>query len=225
MQDTYYYGTQVKSYSMSKVFGWMFYAILLTAITSIGLPYILYTTASEYLYNGFLIGGLIATFVLTFIGQFVMLRTKSKVLAITIFSLFAISMGIWISPLILMYDLNVIGTSLLVTSGIFGIMAIYGAITKRDLTGFGNTLFMLLVGALFVSIINIFIASTTVDWILSYVLLGVYIGFIAYDVQKVKQIAESGQLTTNVSLLMALNLYLDFVYIFVKLVQIIGNRD
>ena len=226
MSTLYYSQSQDKSYSMSKVFGWMFFAILLTAITAFGLPYLLVSLNACDLYNPIMIGGLIAVFVLTFIGQFVIAKTRSKALAITIFSLFAISMGIWVSPLILIYDLQVIGTSLLVTSVIFGIMAIYGSVTKRDLTGFGNVLFMLIIGALIISIINIFIANSTIDWVISYVLLGVYIGFIAYDVQKVKQIAESGNLTSNIALIMALNLYIDFVYIFIRLVCIIGrSRD
>ena len=226
MSTLYYSQSQDKSYSMSKVFGWMFFAILLTAITAFGLPYLLVSLNASDLYYPIMIGGLIAVFVLTFIGQFVIAKTRSKALAITIFSLFAISMGIWVSPLILIYDLQVIGTSLLVTSVIFGIMAIYGSVTKRDLTGFGNVLFMLIIGALIISIINIFIANSTIDWVISYVLLGVYIGFIAYDVQKVKQIAESGNLTSNIALIMALNLYIDFVYIFIRFVSIIGrSRD
>ena len=135
-------------------------------------------------------------------------------------------MGIWISPLILIYDLEVVATSLLVTSVIFAIMALYGVITKRDLTGFGNVLFMLIMGALIVSIINIFIANSTIDWIVSYVLLGVYIGFIAYDVQNVKRLAETGNITSNIALIMALNLYIDFVYIFIRIVSIVGrSRD
>ena len=226
MSTLYYSQSQDRSYSMSKVFGWMFFAILLTAITAFSLPYVLVSLNASELYYPIMICGLIAVFVLSFVGQFVIAKTKSKALAITIFSLFAISMGIWISPLILIYDLQVIGTSLLVTSVIFGIMAIYGSVTKRDLTGFGNVLFMLIIGALIVSIINIFIANSTIDWVISYVLLGVYIGFVAYDVQKVKRLAESGNLTSNIALIMALNLYIDFVYIFIRLVSIIGrSRD
>ena len=85
---------------------------------------------------------------------------------------------------------------------------------------------MILIGALIISIINIFIANSIIDWVLSYVLLAVYIGFIAYDVQNVKKLAESGRLTNNISLLMALNLYIDFVYIFIRLLSIINRaRD
>lgn len=63
----------------------------------------------------------------------------------------------------------------------------------------------------------------TLDWILSYVTLAIYIGFIAFDIQKVKRIAETNQGTTNIALLMALNLYIDFVYVFIRIVNLIGN--
>ena len=226
MNTTYYENSQYRTYSMSGVFGWMFFAILLTAITSFGLPYLLVSLDVPELYYAFLIGGLIAVLVLTFVGRWIMVSTKSPVIAVLIFSLYSISMGVWISPLILMYDISVIGLSLLVTSIIFGVMAIYGTVTKKDLTGFGNVMFMILIGALIISIINIFIANSIIDWVLSYVLLAVYIGFIAYDVQNVKKLAESGRLTNNISLLMALNLYIDFVYIFIRLLSIINRaRD
>ena len=112
---------------------------------------------------------------------------------------------------------------LLVTAGVFGLMALYGAITKRDLSKFGSFLMMLLLGVIFISIINIFIANSTLDWILSYVTLAIYIGFIAFDVQRVKNITQTNQGTTNIALLMALNLYIDFVYVFIRIVNLIGN--
>ena len=135
-------------------------------------------------------------------------------------------MGTWISPLMIIYELGTIVYSLAITAGVFGIMAVYGLVTKRDLNRFGSFLVMLLLGALLVSIVNIFIANSTLDWVLSYVILGIYIGFIAYDVQKVKQLAQSGQLTMNISLLMALNLYIDFVYVFIRILSIVArSRD
>lgn len=211
------------SFTMTKVFGWMFLAILITAAVSIGLPYGLLVVGAGDAYYGILIAGLIAVIILSFVGSFVIAKTKSKPLAITVFCLFAVAMGIWISPLVVLYDLQTLGLSLLVTSGVFGLMALYGAVTKRDLSKFGSFLMMLLLGVIFVSIINIFIANSTLDWILSYVTLAIYIGFIAFDIQKVKRIAETNQGTTNIALLMALNLYIDFVYVFIRIVNLIGN--
>lgn len=223
MNSTYYEGSQSNSYSLTKVFGWLFYAILLTAVTAFGIPYLLVAINAVEAYYPILITGLVAIFILSFIGQFIIARTQSKPLAITIYSLYAIAMGTWISPLVIIYDLGTLIYSLFITAGIFGIMAIYGAVTKRDLSGFGTFLIMLLLGCLVVSIFNIFFANTTVDWIISYVLLAVYIGFIAVDIQRVKRLADSNQLNLNSSLLLALNLYIDFVYVFIRVVALVGN--
>ena len=229
MNNSSYYSTNTgisSTISMAKVFGWMFIAILLTAGTAIGLPYLLIALNAAQYYGIITFIAAIAVFILSFVGTAVIARTNSKPLAIGMFALFAVGMGTWISPLIISYSLATIGYSLLVTSGVFGVMALYGFITKRELNGFGSFLFMVLIGALFISLLNVFFASTTLDWILSYVILGVYIGFVAYDVQRVKRLAQAGQLNINSSLLMALNLYIDFIYIFIRIVQLIGrNRD
>ena len=196
---------------------------MITAGVSIGLPYGLLSLDAIDAYYIVLSIGLVAVLILSFVGNLVIARTKSKPLAITVFCLFAIAMGIWISPLVVIYDLPTLGLSLLVTAGVFGLMGLYGAVTKRDLSKFGSFLMMLLLGAIFISIINIFIANSTLDWILSYVTLAIYIGFIAFDVQRVKNIAQTNQGTTNIALLMALNLYIDFVYVFIRIVNLIGN--
>lgn len=222
--NRYYTDSRNSTYTMTKVFGWIFYAILITAITAFALPYGLIYFGAEQLFFPILVIGLIGILVLSFAGQIIISRTRSKPLAITIFTLFAVMMGIWIAPLVVAYELSTLAYSLFVTSGIFGIMAIYGAITKRDLSGFGNFLIMLLLGAIFISLINWIIGSSRIDWIVSLVTLGIYVGFIAFDVQRVKRICESGDINTNIALLMALNLYIDFVYIFIRLVAIIGSR-
>lgn len=225
METTYYSTESTSSFTMTKVFGWMFYAILLTALTAFGLPYLLVAINQTELYGGILIAGLIAVFVLSFIGQFVIARAKSKPVAISIFSLFAVAMGIWISPLVIMYEAEVLIYSLFVTSGIFGIMAIYGAVTKRDLSGFGSFLFMMLLGSLVLLLLNLLIQSDGLNWVLSYVVLAVYIGFIAFDINRVKKMAATGQFGLNAALLMALNLYIDFVYVFIRVVALIGNKN
>lgn len=220
------YSSNVTSYAMPKVFAWMFYAILLTAVTALGLPYLLVALNAVELYGPITFVGLIAVFILSFVSNMVIARTQSKPLAITMFSLFAIGMGTWISPLIISYDLGTIIYSLFVTAGVFGVMALYGALSKKDLTGFGSVLMMGLIGCLVLSLLNIFFANNSLDWILSYVILAIYIGFVAFDVQRIKRLAESGQLNINTSLIMALNLYIDFVYIFIRVLAIIGrNRD
>lgn len=223
METTYYSAENTSSFTMTKVFGWMFYAILLTAVTAFGLPYLLVAIGQTQLYAGLVIAGLIAVFILSFVGQFVIARARSKPVAIIVFSLFSVAMGIWISPLVIIYEAEVLIYSLFVTSAIFGIMAIYGAVTKRDLSGFGSFLFMMLLGSLVLLLLNLLIQSSSLNWILSYVVLAVYIGFIAFDINRVKKMASTGEFGLNAALLMALNLYIDFVYVFIRIVALIGN--
>lgn len=226
MERTYYSYSSGSTYSMSKVFGWMFYAILITALTSLGVPYLLVYFGVPELYNPLLFIGLISVFILCFVAQRIIMTSRTKATPIVVFTLFAVSMGLWISPLVISYDLTSIVYTLFITSAIFGIMAIYGAVTKRDLTGFGSFLFMLLLGSIILTLFNtLFAGSMGLNWFLSYLTLGIYIGFIAYDVQKVKRIAESGQLSNNISLLMALNLYIDFVYVFIRLLSLIRRKN
>lgn len=224
MSTIYYENSNSSTNTMTKVFGWLFYAILLTSLTAFGLPYLLVMTGATEAYSTILMVGLIAVFLLSFIGNIVIMKTRSKTTAITVYSLFAISMGIWISPLVIVYELGTIIYSLFITSAIFGIMAVYGAITKRDLSSFGTFLFMLLLGCFILSLFNIFFASSQLNWFLSYIILAIYIGFIAFDIQRVKRLAQSGNLNLNISLLMALNLYIDFVYVFIRVVSLVANN-
>lgn len=223
--DIYYENsTSNSSYSMYKVFGWMFYAIILTAIAAFGVPLLIASMGGTLdTLNGVILVASIVVLVLSFATPTITMKTKSSATAVGIFSLFAIAMGTMISYVVIIYDLNIIIYALGVTSLIFGAMAIYGYVTKRDLSGFGSFLMMILIGSLLMTVINIFIGSQMMDFIISYIILGVYIGFIAYDIQNVKRIASRGMLNTNISLLMALNLYLDFIYIFIRLVSIISN--
>ena len=104
------------SFTMTKVFGWMFLAILITAAVSIGLPYGLLAVGAGDAYYGILIAGLIAVIILSFVGSFVIAKTKSKPLAITVFCLFAAAMGIWIDRTFMLDNYFVCLVCLLVLS-------------------------------------------------------------------------------------------------------------
>lgn len=229
MNSYSYYQSEQKidsNSSMAKVFGWLFFAILLTALTSVGVPLLLNAIGAVDSYGTLVFVSAIVLILLSFLGNYIIATSRSKPVVITVFSLYSISMGMGISPVILSYSLSTIVYSLFITAGVFGIMALYGFITKRDLSGFGSFLIMLLLGSLFISLINIFIANEAIDWILSYVILGLYIGLIAFDVQRLKRLSQSGQMNINMSLLMALNLYIDFVYIFIRVLSLVArNRD
>ena len=115
-----------------------------------------------------------------------------------------------------------------ITAGTFGAMALVGYTTKTDLTSMGKLLFMALLGIIIASVVNIFVASSGLDLILSYVGVLVFVGLTAYDTQKIKQMCQSapdaGESTQKLALIGALSLYLDFINLFLYLLRIFGNN-
>jgi hypothetical protein len=114
----------------------------------------------------------------------------------------------------------------------FGAMAVYGMVTKRDLSGFGSFLFMGLVGIIIASVVNIFLQSSSVHWAISILGVLIFTGLTAYDVQKIKRIGEEGimaqgdELVRKGTVMGALTLYLDFINLFLMLLRFFGgNRN
>ena len=115
-----------------------------------------------------------------------------------------------------------------ITAGTFGAMALVGYTTKTDLTSMGKLLFMALLGIIIASVVNIFVASSGLDLILSYVGVLVFVGLTAYDTQKIKQMCQAapdaGESAQKLALIGALSLYLDFINLFLYLLRIFGNN-
>ena len=136
--------------------------------------------------------------------------------------------GLTMAAIFLVYTLGSVGGVFLITAGTFGAVAFYGATTKRDLSSVGSLAFMGLIGIILASIVNIFLNSSALSWIISYVGVAVFVGLTAYDMQKLKQIHESaslrGEEAAKVAIHGALRLYLDFVNLFLMLLRIFGNR-
>ncbi|MGL5364243.1 MAG: Bax inhibitor-1/YccA family protein, partial [Plesiomonas shigelloides] len=110
-----------------------------------------------------------------------------------------------------------------------GAMSLYGYTTKRDLSGFGNMLFMALIGIVLASLVNMWLKSDTLMWVITYIGVVLFVGLTAYDTQKLKMIGE--QLSVDdkenfrkYSIVGALTLYLDFINLFLMLLRIMGNR-
>jgi FtsH-binding integral membrane protein len=139
--------------------------------------------------------------------------------------------GMTMSVILLRYTAASIGGAFFVAAGTFGAAAVYGTITRRDLNTMGSYLFMGLVGIIIATVVNIFLASTVLYWVLTYVSVLVFVGLTAYDAQKVQQIglsaaaAGEGALSRS-AIIGALALYLDFVNIFLLMLRIFGqSRD
>lgn len=146
-----------------------------------------------------------------------------------LFIVFAALMGISLSSIFLVYSLGSIGTTFLITSGMFGAMAIAGYTTSVDLTKMGSLLFMGLIGIIIASVVNMFLGSDGLDYIISFIGVLIFTGLTAYDMQKIKQIgmqvdsdSEEGK---KLAVTGALSLYLDFINLFLFLLRFFGNRD
>ena len=129
----------------------------------------------------------------------------------------------------LVYDIATIAQTFFITAGTFGAVSLYGYITKADLSKFGNILVMALFGLIIATVVNIFVASSTLSMIISYIGVLVFVGLTAWDTQKLKemyiQAEDVDDSTLKMALMGALTLYLDFVNLFLYLLRIFDNRE
>lgn len=150
--------------------------------------------------------------------------------ATLLFIAYSILTGVTLSSIFLIYDLGTIATSFFVTAGTFLTMSIIGYTTRMDLSKLGNILYMLLIGLVIATIVNIFVASSTLYWITTYAGVVIFTGLIAWDTQKLRTLfiehGAADEMDNKLALLGALTLYLDFINIFLYLLRIFGNsRD
>ena len=146
-----------------------------------------------------------------------------------IFILYSTLTGISLSTIFAIYSTSSISTTFFISALTFGVMALTGYTTKTDLTKIGSLLIMGLVGILIASIVNMFIGSSLMDYIISIIGVLVFTGLTAYDVQKIKnignQIDQGSETAQKMMVLGALTLYLDFINLFLMLLRLFGNRD
>ncbi len=140
---------------------------------------------------------------------------------------YAALMGVGLTPILMIYTGASVARVFFITAATFGAMSLYGYTTKRDLSGFGSFLFMGLIGIIIASVVNIFVASTMMNFIISVVGVLVFTGLTAYDTQKIKEsyaAEDERDVTTKKAVMGALNLYLDFINLFIMLLRLIGDR-
>lgn len=149
--------------------------------------------------------------------------------ATLLFILYSALTGVTFTTIFLAFDLGTIATTFFVTAGTFFTMSLVGFATKMDLSRVGNVLYMMLIGLVIASVVNIFVASTTLHWVITYAGVLIFVGLIAFDTQKIKTLFldygtadESGQ---KLALLGALTLYLDFINLFLFLLRIFGGSS
>jgi FtsH-binding integral membrane protein len=150
--------------------------------------------------------------------------------ATTAFLAYAALNGLTLSVIFLVYTAASIASTFFICAGTFFACSVFGWTTKRDLTSFGGFLFMGLVGIVIASLVNMFLQSSALGFAISYIGVFVFVGLTAYDTQKIKYMAETqpgdadGAIVRKAAILGALNLYLDFINLFIMLLRILGGR-
>lgn len=149
--------------------------------------------------------------------------------ATLLFILYSILNGATLSMIFLIYTMSSIATTFFVTAGTFGVMALFGYVTKKDLTRLGSLCFMGIIGIIIASLVNIFLQNSMMEMIISYIGVLLFVGLTAYDSQKIKRLlmqdgVEINETTQKIALLGAMTLYLDFINLFLYLLRILGDR-
>ncbi|WP_425256244.1 Bax inhibitor-1/YccA family protein [Microbaculum marinisediminis] len=144
------------------------------------------------------------------------------------FWIFAALMGLSLSSIFLVYTGNSIARVFFITAASFGALSLYGYTTKKDLSGWGSFLFMGLIGIIIASVVNIFLASSALQFAVSVIGVLVFAGLTAYDTQQIKEMysaQDDGTMAGRKAIMGALRLYLDFINLFVMLLSLFGNRE
>ena len=155
------------------------------------------------------------------------LNRMSTTTAQGIFWAYAGLMGLSLSSIFLLYTGESIARTFFVTAGTFGAMSLYGYTTKKDLTGFGSFLIMGLLGLIVASIVNMFLHSSGLGFATSVIGVLIFVGLVAYDTQKLRNLyyqVGGGDSLAKASIMGALNLYMDFINIFIYLLRFMGDR-
>jgi uncharacterized protein len=148
--------------------------------------------------------------------------------ASALFIVYAALNGLTMAAIFLVYTRTSIASTFFITASTFGVMSLYGYTTKRDLTKMGSLLFMALIGLILASLVNFFLKSTALYWIITYAGVLIFVGLIAWDTQKIKRLSTQATDETSgrrIAIIGSLMLYLDFINLFLFLLRIFGKRD
>ncbi|MGH9969596.1 MAG: Bax inhibitor-1/YccA family protein [Pyrinomonadaceae bacterium] len=210
---------------LSKVYGWMFVGLLITAVTAFGVassPALIETfILNRLMFWGLIIAQLGLVFYLS-----ARVDRVAPVTAAGLFIVYSALVGITSSIILLIYTGASIVSTFIITAGMFGTMAVFGSITKRSLAGWGQFLFMGLIGIILASIVGIFWQNDALHFVISVVGVLVFTGLTAYDAQRLKQMAVAlpdGRVGAY-TVVGALSLYLDFINLFFFLLRLLGGR-
>lgn len=220
---------------IAKVYGWMAVALLISAFSAV-VGFFGITVAVDYFnFKPDSVKSIVKVLIITFcIIEFIVvmilsskIQTMSTAGASAAFIIYSILDGLTLSVIFLAFKSYAIIKAFFITAAMFGGMTLYGRKTKQDLTSAGRYLFMALIGLIVASLVNLLLHSEKLDWIVSMVTVVVFVGLTAYDTQKIyraSEIAKDNDTFKKAAIIGALELYLDFINIFLSLLKIFGRR-
>ncbi|MBI4432191.1 MAG: Bax inhibitor-1/YccA family protein [Candidatus Omnitrophica bacterium] len=212
---------------LSRVYLWMAGGLVVSAAASFWLLSQPNLLRAVFTNSALLIGLVIAELGLVIWFSAAAMR-MSVAMGSTLFLAYSFLNGITLTSIFLVYTGVSVLTTFAVTAGTFFFFSLYGATTKKDLTGVGGLAIMGLIGVIIASIVNIFLKSSALMWVTTFIGIAVFLGLIAYDTQKLKAIratgCENAEAEKRVAILGALTLYLDFINLFILLLRIFGKR-
>lgn len=210
------------------VYSWMAMALVVTGLTAF------FVANSETLLQA-IYGNRILFYIILFapLGLVWYLSARINTLSLSkatiMFIIYSVLNGLTFSFIFIVYTSSSIASTFFVTAGTFAAMALIGTFTKRDLSSWGNIFLMALIGIIIASVVNFFLKSEMLYWIVTYAGVLIFVGLTAYDAQKIKRMIneygnEVNESTQKMALLGALSLYLDFINLFLFLLRILGSR-
>ncbi len=210
-----------------KVYTWMAMALAITGITAYGV------SVSPNLLN-LIFGSKMAFFglIIAELAVVIILSSRLHKLSLTSATLmfvgYSVLNGVTLASIFLVYTMSSIASTFFICAATFAVMSAYGALTKTDLSSMGKLMFMALIGLIIATVVNLFVASSGLDLIISYVGVLVFVGLTAWDTQKIKAMLSEAdymdESAQKIALIGALSLYLDFVNLFLYLLRIFGAR-
>jgi len=221
--------TEVSTVFLAKVFNWMAIGLGLTGLAAFltvnSQAALQFVFGNKIVFYGLIIGELGLVFYLS-----ARIERISAQAATGLFIAYSILNGVTLSAILLLYTMTSVAATFFIAAGMFGAMAVYGFVTKKDLSGFGSFLFMGLIGIIIAAVVNLFLASSMLSWMISGIGVLVFTGLTAYDVQKITRMGEQGIMNGGEAairkgaIMGALALYLDFINLFLMLLRFMGDR-
>jgi len=228
--------TEAATIFLAKVFNWMAIGLGLTGviafltINSQTAMQMLFTVQDGYAKPNMLLYGLLIAELGMVFYLSARIQKISAQAATGIFLAYSALNGVTLSTILLYYTASSVTATFFVTAGMFGAMAVYGFVTKKDLSSWGSFLFMGLIGIIIASVVNMFLGSSMMSWVISGIGVIIFTGLTAYDVQQITRMGEQGIMNGGESairkgaIMGALKLYLDFINLFLMLLRFMGDR-